>query len=362
MSIIRYNTRELTRVVSLARACGSFWYCIPRVRTITMTTILDAKTLETLEGLNSFYIQQRFRWGEALTQGCWEQKKYYDVFDKATNKRIMIIKEESEGWSRVCCAPGHSFMIKFYHVGEDAPQHAPGEKIDWSYEPTAPAAMTMERGGCDCFCGSCPKPCLCCFECTPGCSDEAKLYSGDIEGKPGENFSNQIRDSACLLGGTVQSKGGGGFTPTLQVMDRGGSGGAVSSEPQQFAVAKGPCCFGGCSELCFDTEYGLSKDEETALGDYATITKKKPASFSRAAREALTDSDIYEVEFTAKEITPEQKANVLATVIHLDYMFFERDNDMVYYDSQGLHIVFFNCFCYGCVCPCQVVLNNNGGS
>ena len=38
---------------------------------MTKTTVLDPKTLELLENLNSFYIQQRVRWGEALTQGCW---------------------------------------------------------------------------------------------------------------------------------------------------------------------------------------------------------------------------------------------------------------------------------------------------
>ena len=59
---------------------------------LKMTTVLDAQTLETLGGLNSFYIQQRVRWGEALTQGCWEQKNYYDVFDKTTNRRIMVRK------------------------------------------------------------------------------------------------------------------------------------------------------------------------------------------------------------------------------------------------------------------------------
>ena len=183
------------------------------------------------------------------------------------------------------------------------------------------------------------------------------MYSGDIDGKPGENFG-MVRDSAALLGGTIQPKFGGKFHPEVQIMDRGITG----SEPQEFAVARGPFCFGGCSELCCDTTFGISTDDlNAALGNYATITKKKPKSFSQAAREALTDSDIWEVDFHAKEITPEQKANVLSSMIHLDYMFFERDNDMCRYDHDGLHITFWNCFCYGCVCPCKVVLNSNSG-
>jgi hypothetical protein len=56
---------------------------------------LDPETAELLGGIDEFFIQQRIRWGEALTQGCIEQKNIYDVFDKATNKKIMVIQEES---------------------------------------------------------------------------------------------------------------------------------------------------------------------------------------------------------------------------------------------------------------------------
>ena len=105
--------------------------------------------------------------------------------------------------------------------------------------------LVQYRGGCDCFCGECPKPCLCCFSCNEKCSDESRLYAGDIEGKPGENFMEGERANSFLLGRTVQPKGGGGFTPTLQIMDRGD--GLVDTaakgwpyEGKEFAVAKGP--------------------------------------------------------------------------------------------------------------------------
>ena len=39
--------------------------------------------------------------------------------------------------------------------------------------------------------------------------------------EPGENFMEGERANSFLLGRTVQPKGGGGFTPTLQIMDRG---------------------------------------------------------------------------------------------------------------------------------------------
>jgi hypothetical protein len=226
--------------------------------------------------------------------------------------------------------------------------------------------MTLEREGCDCCCtGSCPKPCLCCFACTPGCSETSVLHAGDMEGNPGE--AKGSRDLVNMLGQTVQPKGGGGFKPVMQIMDRGSTGG----EAEMFAATRGPCLFGGCSEFCVDSRFGISKARPDMnvpqlhglpFGDFASITKTKPNSFTGALREAFTDSDIYEVSFTSKDITPQQKANILGSMVHLDYMFFERDNDMIYCTGgDTLHIVFFNCYVYGCICPCECVLSGNSG-
>ena len=76
-------------------------------------------------------------------------------------------------------------------------------------------------------------------------------------------------------------------------------------------------------------------------------------------REAFTDSDVYDVTFAGgSAVSPQQKANVLAAMVLTEYMFFERDNDMCYYDGN-YHLVFCNCFIYGCVCPCQLTYNPN---
>lgn len=55
-----------------------------------MPDLLDAEVIELLSSMDSFFIQQRLRMIEAITQGCWEQPNVYDVFDKTTNKRIMV--------------------------------------------------------------------------------------------------------------------------------------------------------------------------------------------------------------------------------------------------------------------------------
>jgi len=314
---------------------------------VSSDSLLDTKTIDLLQNTNSFIIQQQIRWAEAITQGCIEEKNRYHVYDKETNSKIMVIKEESPNWSRCCCKPTHSLFAEFYHVeGEDDIADSP--------------FMTMEREGCDCCCDECPKPLLCCFSCTEGCSEQSNLYAGPITGKPGEMKGAKRKNQ---LGETVQPIGGGGFKPVLQVMDRG----TDKAQSETFAAVRGPCFFGGCSELCCNTSFGMSvaKDGTSVseihalnFGDFATIKKLKPKSFQQGLREIFTDADIYEVSFKSDTVTPQQKANVLASMIHLDYMFFERDNDMVYCRDNALHINLCNCFIYGCVCPCEIVIQN----
>ena len=55
-----------------------------------MPELLDEETIEILSSMDSFFIQQRVRMIEAMTQGCWEQPNVYDVFDHETNQRIMV--------------------------------------------------------------------------------------------------------------------------------------------------------------------------------------------------------------------------------------------------------------------------------
>jgi hypothetical protein len=190
------------------------------------------------------------------------------------------------------------------------------------------------------------------------------LHAGDIEGKPGEKKGS--RDLHNMLGQSVQPKGGGNFKPVMQIMDRGSSG-----QAEMFAATRGPCLFGGCSEFCVDSRFGISAARpgmEVAqlhslpFGDFASITKVKPNSFTGALREAFTDSDIYEVQFNSNAITVQQKANILGSMVHLDYMFFERDNDMLACPGgDTLEITFFNCFVYGCICPCKCTLSKGEG-
>lgn len=283
-----------------------------------------------------------------------------------------IIKEESDTCSRCCCKPGHSVFVKFYLVGKDAPELKPGQKVDWSYEPSGSPFMTFEREGCDCcFTGACPKPCIGCFACSESCQEHGTLHAGELTGTPGD--AKGKRERTKLLGESVQPPGGGGFKPIMQMMDRADSDDA-EGKTELFAATRGPCLTGGLGKLCFESVFGIAsvapdmKDDSTKLhtasfGDFATITKLKPQSLGQGARELFTDSDLFDVKFLGKEISPQQKAIVLGQMVHLDYMFFERDNDICNRtDDGGVFISFCNCFVYGCVCPCGIQLGGGGGS
>lgn len=259
----------------------------------------------------------------------------------------------------------HSVFIKFYLVDSNAPELKPGQKVDWSYEPSGSPFMTFEREGCDCG-RPCPKPCLCCYACTEGCREIGTIHAGDLTGKPGA--MKGTRERASLMGESIQPTGGGGFKPLMQIMDRADPNDGIGAT-ELYAATRGPCFTGGCAALCCNFPFGVTVADNSMLGDssklhkqnfgdFATITKTKPKKFSQAMREVFTDSDLYDVEFINKNITPQQKANILAHMVHLDYMFFENDADMFGHDGECFYINLCNCFCYGCVCPCTIYLIN----
>ena len=57
---------------------------------ISSETRLDSITVDLLTSSNSFLIQQRVRWVEAITQGCCEQANIYDVFEKETKQKLFV--------------------------------------------------------------------------------------------------------------------------------------------------------------------------------------------------------------------------------------------------------------------------------
>ena len=98
--------------------------------------------------------------------------------------------------------------------------------------------------------------------------------------------------------------------------------------------------------------------------DVATIQKQAPDSLGAACKEAMTDSDKYIMEIHDAMLPIEQRVNLLATTMLMDFMFFEQDNGMCGCQDGKLRITCCETYCYGCLCPCNIVLggqNNEGG-
>lgn len=310
--------------------------------------MIDAQTAGILHATNKFRVKQRFSWMEGLSQGACEQQNVYDIWDDTTGANVFTAVEESDGFTRCCCAPHHSFKVKFKPGAAGQPR---------AVLENVPAMMTMEREGC------CGKWGLGCCACSEDCKDGFFLHAGDVAGEAG----SMKMGSGRVIGFATQPKLGGGMTPTINVMERLDEAG---SQWGAMAKIEGPTIFGGCSELCCDSAWPVSKMEASAfetklkVGDFATITKRKPKDCMSAVQEATTDSDQFTIEFNESvSLAPQQKALMLASLVQIDYMFFEKDNGMCKCENNKLKITFFECYCMGCTCPCNLEVDprNAGG-
>ena len=310
--------------------------------------MLDATTAGMIGAVNKFKVRQRTRFMEAITQGACEQRNIYDISDFATGQPLFTAVEYSDGCLRCCCAPHHAFNLKFKPPAPGAPIRM----LD-----SMPASMTMERNGV-------PNKCLGCCVCSEMCMDGFYLHAGDIQGEAG----SVAMSSGRVMGVVTQPKWGGGLTPTLNVMERGD---AAGSKWGTLAKIEGPTIFGGCTELCCESNWPVSRmtndtfGTKLMVGDFATITKKTPKGCGQAITEAMTDSDTYTIEFKeGMQLAPQQKALMLASLLQIDYMFFEKDNGMCSCEGSKIKITLCNCYCCGCSHPINIEFDskNSGGA
>lgn len=186
------------------------------------------------------------------------------------------------------------------------------------------------------------------------CLDSMTMHAGAIHEEP--NKAGKLSDYSKVIGSAKQPKECN-CTPTLAIFD-----GHLPDQAPPTSFMHGPCVFGGCSEACFESDFAISRPQSgTKIGDVAILRKLKPRSCGDMCAECCTDSDRYYIEFKDKSLTPQQKATLLGTLMLTDFMFFEQDNGMVQCRDKRLIITFFNCYCGGCVCPCQCILDGNNG-
>jgi hypothetical protein len=303
--------------------------------------------IDSLAGYDQFLVKQDASLLEMATSnagfGCCEAANKYSVYGSSTQEgsdgkqtALLLAQEESECLGRGCCAPNHAFKMKFYE-----PRYGTGGK---QADKDKGALWTMERDGC------CTKWLNCCPPVHACCQQSMTLYAGDVEGEIG-SMTGQV------IGRAEQPKPFGGcFTPTLHIMERD------ATEPG--AKLEGPTLFGGCTELCFSTEWPISKFEsDKKAGDLAMIVKKAPTSMGEAAKELFGDADIYTLNVNPAMNT-NQKAIFLASLILTDYMFFERDNGMFAFEDgcKTISCTICLCYCCGTLNPCVLKFSQGGGS
>jgi len=301
---------------------------------LTEGSKLDANTAALIQNANKVFVQQKFSLAEAVTAGRCEVANRYHIFNSDSGEKMFDVLEKGAGCMRCCCAPYHSFSLEFRPAGAD--------------KESVPV-MTIERPGC---CGKW----LCCCVCADCCRNGHSLHAGYFKH---EDVGKKEAPRDSIIGYTRVPTCGGVFTPTIHIMD----GNTLGTAP--YAKMEGPCIFGGCSELCCDFQFPISKIEsEKKTGDLVSVTKQKPKSFKDAAKEVVGDSDMFSMEFKDPSLTVNQKATLLSTLFLIDYMFFEFDNGMLSCENGGIVCTLCLCYCCGCLTACNLKCggnDNNGG-
>merc|ERR1712070_190789 len=141
---------------------------------------------------------------------------------------------------------------------------------------------------------------------------------------------------------------------------------AESNFPLVMTLDRDGCC-GSKPFICCESEFlfssidcGSQASQRKSIGDLAVLKKKKPRDCSGCARELFTDSDHYQVSYKPdKGLTPQQKAGMMASIILMDFHLFEQDAGMCKVENNKITITICDTYCFGCVIPCNIVLQNN---
>eukprot|EP00924_Labyrinthula_sp_SR-Ha-C_P009965 snap_masked-scaffold_21-processed-gene-4.37-mRNA-1 protein AED:1.00 eAED:1.00 QI:0/-1/0/0/-1/1/1/0/359 len=281
-----------------------------------MTNMNSGDPLAFLLNRPRLLVKQRLEKLEALANlagfDAVEFANKYDVIDGATGETLLNMAEESNCFIRICCKPNHPLTMRVL----DARPGMGGKELMKIDKP-------FKLGCCSFF---------------DICAQEQSTLL--VEGETKLGSSKKV--TPC----------GGFFTPEFDVKN--------ASEEDVYKV-KGPCCVvGGLVELCQDQSFELTgSSDEMHKGK---IVHLRPGSGMDGLTEIAGDADRLMLELTDTEnVDAAALANLLGTVILLDYSFYESGSQFQIDPFTGTCTV--NCcnlYCFGCVCPCTWQIGGGG--
>jgi hypothetical protein len=278
---------------------------------------------ESFRETEKLVIKQKFEAIEALANAAanavdmdtlgnlGEIANTYDVFTDDGGDKYRVVEESDYCGltGRACCNPNHALQLHVFQPGESKDSQA----------------MVFDR---PCKCGSC------CAFCDI-CQQEMTVFEGKEE-------------TGNVIGYVKQPFLGGGFSPTLDIMDR--EGGETIATVKSNAV----CCIAG---VCCDHTFEVIDPQGNSLGK---IVKVKPSDLGEVAKEMVSDADVFALEYSNKEANVKTKASMFASLYLIDYMFFENEGELnIDLVNQACSIKCCDLYCCGCVCPCAC--NCGGG-
>lgn len=349
---------------------------VPVVQAVPIKYGVDGD-FSALENVNMIGFRQGNVFWEFVAGGC--AANTYMVVDRSKDEAILLGEEESDCCCRCCCAPAQPALVKFYNAtyagmspSACCNNFPPKKMYTKDAGEASIAVMTVEKPGCGQNYAQCGQTnCWVCMEC---CRSEAWVHKGAVHSEPahipccGTEIKNYkfpqgepgLANKATAIGHVKVPLGGGGCTPTVEIMET-----VNGTDQAPFAVMEGPTCFGGLLDLCCPTYWALSKAPGKAA-DVGMIIKKAPEGGMGFCIQMCTPVDTYDIDFKPEAgLTADQKAILLGELIHLDFLFFESEQPLCHRDdaSKTWHLLLCVCYCYGCLCPCELVIpeKNDGG-
>jgi len=239
--------------------------------------------------VDSLKITQKVDALEVFTGGCCERQNRYKIYAPGAGK-VFKVEEESECLPRIFCNPWHA---KKLHIKED-------------------------EGGWEDYVMESPCSCGMWFACFNICRPEATTYR-----KNGFEKVGYIKRPTC----------GGIFRSTFDVFN---------GQDVQTHTIKGPCL---CISPWMDSTFRYYDMNGVETG--AQITREFPGCL----KVCCSDADDFEMKF-AKDQDENARANMVGTMLLLDFMHFENDKAFDYCTANDYcKLKLCDWYCCGCSIP-----------